>query len=210
MKESPIIFSGEMVRAILDGRKTQMRRPVKWPVRSKSDGVKRRIFGFEDIEEIKTILKDPQKSLLRIVCPFGQVGDRLWVRESWCPQGDEQGRVIEGKAWYKADGEYIVVLDDDGSMKQNKNGTEASPWKPSIQMPRWASRITLEITDIRIQRVQELSYNDCLSEGVDHKDDKKPCQMCFQTLWDSLYAKKGFGWPVNPWVWAITFRTIPL
>ena len=179
MKEHPIIFSTDMVRAILDGKKTMTRRVIKNPER------------YEHIRECD------------FCCPYGQVGDRLWVRETLVITG---GRGSEYVA-YKADG---YELD---------KGIFPEKWRPSIFMPRWASRITLEITEVRVERVQEITEEDAIKEGicvVDNTEDgiySSPNypdihRDIFMYLWDSLNTKRGYGWEVNPWVWVIEFKRV--
>lgn len=199
-KEHPIMFSGEMVRAILDGRKTMTRRMVKAQDRTggvyadQRDGSPVYPLGIEEL-------------LLR--CSYGQIGDRLWVRESLRGDGQPGNRRI-GIMRYAADGE--MVLD---------NGV---PVCPSKHMPRWASRITVEITDIRVERLQEISEEDAIAEGMQksigglwcgapHRAHGCPKQHntaveAFADLWDSLNAKRGYGWDVNPRVWVIEFRRV--
>jgi len=203
MKERPILFNSEMVRAILEGRKTQTRRVVKPQpgdfqrvVRSRDSlsgwGYARMISGVQNI-----------------TCPYGQPGDRLWVREGF--------RLISQlgpETWdtflhpqYKSDmkiGHICSIM-----REFYKPG-----WKPSIHMPRWASRITLEITDVRVERVQDITDEDIMAEGFGYnqlRDDGRmkngfPIIDGFADLWDSINAKRGYSWDLNPWVWAISFK----
>lgn len=169
MKERPIIFSGEMVRAILDGRKTQTRRAVKM-----RDGAQEySVYDFR-----------------RDCCPYGQPGDHLWVRETWL-EWTEGG--CKETCMYKA---------DDDPRAQN-----FGPWKSSLFMPRWASRITLEITKVRVERLQDISEEDAKAEGVVCQEVKNSVEA-FKELWDSLRAKKGNGWETNPWIWVIEFERV--
>ncbi len=206
MKERPILFKGEMVRAILDGRKTQTRRVMKQQFTEGETG---------DFMEIAHAMKDgiayfweseyPEEGSDQIKCPYGRPGDRLWVRETfnsdWCD-----------KTIFKADG---------GSAKAA--GFSAEPkWKPSIHMPRWASRINLEITNVRVERLCEIIPHDALAEGVDypHRDDCPPDKRtleAFQLLWDSVFPgvndlnktpTSPVEWGSNPWVWVIEFKRI--
>ena len=187
MKEAPILFDGEMVRAILDGRKTQTRRPVHKDIAS-------------------AIVGAGENVLYR--CPLGQAGDRLWVRETFV-QGfeadecgdisscDENGNAKPIQTWYRADGH--INWEDDGELCN-------TPWKPSIHMPRSASRITLEITDVRIERLQSISEADAKAEGIE------PAECClahyhgFSKLWQNVYGSE--SWEANPWVWVIEFRRV--
>lgn len=212
MKERGMIFNSEMVRALLDGRKTQTRRIMKnqpagdYPdtpalVRSVGSG-----FQWHGHYGESSIFS----------CPFGAVGDRIWVRETF---GDCGVRLV-----YRAD-------TDDGAKCKVKR------WTPSIHMPRWASRILLEITDVRVERLNSISDADCIAEGIipvpkDRDDDHQfwrdyhlsgdgtfcvySPRESFESLWRSVRGKSfeqeedtGPGsWHANPWVWAITFRHI--
>lgn len=171
MKEIPILFNGEMVRAILDGRKTQTRRVVKQ--RGDCSG---------SMEQ----------------CPYGQPGDRLWVRETWaCSHLYDQfpPRLIPLDARFA----YAATEHIGGLIK-----------RPSIHMPRWASRITLEIESVRVERVQEITRGDAMEEGCPFSNMQagpNP-KHWFRDLWDSINGPRGFGWDVNPFVWAITFRRV--
>ena len=189
MKERPIIFSGPSVKAILEGRKTMTRRVVKpqlepvlngWKVWDKMGGY----FGFYDNR------KDVE-ALLLSTCPCGQPGDGLWVRETWSTILQDSRSDTEGLV-YRADGER------DGQV-----------WRPSMFMPRWASRLTLEVTGVRVERLQEIGEEDALAEGV--CDIPGGCHysavhvQMFQQRWDAINGKK-YPWARNVWVWVIEFR----
>lgn len=188
-RERPILFSGPMVRAILDGRKTQTRRVVK-----PQPGIHCVPWQRPDGQFIWIIAETGHGVSEPFTCPFGQIGDRLWVRETW--NADWCDRTI-----YKADGGYAKHA-----------GYSVEPrWRPSIHMPRWASRIMLEITDVRVQRLQEISEEDAISEGI-HSVAAFPSGYSnrdgFAALWNSL-AKPDSTWAMNPWVWAVSFRRLP-
>ena len=155
MREHPIIFSGEMVRAILAERKAQTRRVIK---------------------------PQPKGPCFIGQGPYGQLGDRLWVKETFAGKKD----VV-----YKA---------------TNKDNIRYS-WKSSIFMPRWASRITLEITDVRVERLQDITLDDIHAEGSLIADEQGAAGW-YMDLWDFLNAKRGFGWETNPFVWVISFKRI--
>lgn len=194
IKEHPILFSSDMVRAILEGRKTQTRRVVK---------VTQRNSWLVDDGWTDNYIKDPENHLVN-ECPYGQPGDRLWLRETFYP-------VTNTLCLYKADGDDI---DPAYNLK----------WRPSIYMPRWASRITLEITGIRVERVQEITNEGAKAEGVElvpaftagnmsfsdvygsHHYYHDTAREAFQELWDSINAKRGYSWDANPWVWVIEFK----
>ena len=203
MKEHPILFSGEMVRAILDGRKTQTRRVIKL---QPPEGFRPGFSFFTSPGEYEIRDNSGHFSIGKI--PYGTIGDRLWVRETWHKHSDDDD-FCTGEIHYRAT--EICV------------GTK---WIPSIFMPRWASRITLEVVNVRVERVQDICFEDCLSEGCDsgfehydgscnHIEDGSCCQgwhygskWNFRYLWDSINAKRGYGWDANPWVWVIEFRRV--
>lgn len=195
MKERPIIFSSKMVKAIREGRKTQTRRPLSKQPHGLGSWVKQlSIWLFPHIA--------PH---IKIKCPFGQVGDRLWVRETWIAGVSlRDDKTVECAAVPDIKCNKLV-------MKKGYEDTEnwARLWKvkPSIHMPRWASRITLEITDIRVERLQEISEIDIKEEGVDVRCDKS--YTLFPDLWDSIYSKK-YPWSSNPWVWVVEFKKLQL
>jgi hypothetical protein len=181
-QEKPIIFNFEMVKAILDGRKTMTRRVIpNAPIK------------LLDLPGILPSLIESYKNAWVKTCPYGQTGDKLWVRETW--QHNPFGGIV-----YRA-GSGIVNCDGRG-------------WKPSIFMPRWASRITLEITAVRVERVQDIDkrdehgqhiIGDAWAEGFRTPNPT----AAFVLYWDFLNAKRGYGWDVNPWVWAIMFKRLP-
>ena len=197
MKERPILFSAQMVRAILEGRKTQTRRII--------EGIPERFEPDGNMGAIS--IKHPRRGkfgcLVRcrdfadvVPCPYGQPGDRLWVRENW----------LVSVVWNKTKPRDIPkdvhveyqATDDSGLVGRTR---------PSIYMPRWASRITLEITGIRVERLQDISGPDCWAEGITHDCDKYgSVTHTYQYLWESI---KGSGsWDANPFVWVVTFRRI--
>ena len=224
MKEKPIIFSPEMVRAILEGRKTQTRRVMtpqpEWNfVRSR--WVFRRKGGmctWGGPPAKKDALRPKGCALHSLIedhCPYGQPGGKLWVRETW-----SQGWTYGGGypcVFYKADNtgwigdqEHPVIKVMAGkyglvSGEPAASAPKGTRWKSPRFMPRWASRILLEITDIRIERVQEITPEDCEAEGILGETQPK---AAFRARWDSINAKRGFGWDVNPWVWVITFKVL--
>lgn len=212
-KERPILFNGAMVRAILAGAKTQTRRVVKpQPVFDTRFRSRFRVDGRGSMSH-RQVSTDAPAALLGEICPFGQPGDRLWVRETWCHAwDDERDQWSDPERYhYRADGIEVVHVDDG----------ERSPWCPSIHMPRRACRLLLEITDVRVERLQEISEADAMAEGADvhvlpdirlprtHPRAGRPmvyadCREIFADLWDST----GGDWNSNPWVWAITFKRI--
>lgn len=197
MNEHPILFNTAMVQAILDGRKTQTRRVVKPQPIGKS---------FDDPLHGKWLklnfggLLLPTVKDLPMHSPYGQIGDRLWVRETYGTKIRNVGGAPHESYAYKADNPDEINFYD-----CNGNGYPIK-WKPSIHMPRKASRIQLEITNIRVELLNDISEADCIKEGVGSpilRDCKKPK---FMQLWESI---NGAGsWDKNPWVWVIEFKVI--
>lgn len=209
MKERGMIFNGEMVRAILDGRKTQTRRPLKWKqtrfteIGEREDGSR---WPWSEDAEHACDFWHP--------CPFGAVGDRIWVRETF--QGplipeDELSEFLganpdkfESPAYceYAADGgprpEYVDADDN------TRHG-----WRPAIHMPRWASRLMLEITGVRVERLQAITLGDICKEIGCGLYDFRPATYGFQVwedLWKSIYGEE--NWQANPWVWVLEFKRV--
>ena len=200
MKERPIIFNTEMVKAIKDGRKTQTRR---------LRGLKKINIRPDDWELIDTIgylWKFHNKIdgyTIIIKCPYGQVGDKLYVRESWATDRG-YNHLMPSELPHNPD--LIFYLTDWPKVDKKR---------PSIHMPRWASRIELEITEIRAERLQEITPEDALNEGIPSypEHDNHPLHPAERTinhfiaLWNSINGKK-YPWDSNPWVWRIEFRRI--
>lgn len=234
MKERGMIFNGEMVRAILDGRKTQTRRIMK--VQPKPSKSRPGDFWFSskklesmvhvsDLAPGNSPIADYHLFIQEHCCPFGAVGDRIWVREtfqgplfdydlmdSYCkdPTPFEKPEFCV----YKADGVPAPEFyDADDELH--------CCWRPSIHMPRWASRITLEITDVRVEQLNAISEEDATAEGVPHagsllpdypgafltpKGDFATAKVAFQRLWESIYGEE--SWKANSWVWVISFKRV--
>jgi len=204
MKETGIIMSGNHPKLILDGRKTMTRRVIK----PQSDTLQfQQIINFEN-KAIAQFREVRFNNPIDIACPYGQVGDRLWVRETWAAQfiyDDYSPRDIP------KDSVIFYKTHDRLKLEIAKEHRDLGKWRPSIHMPRWASRITLEITDIRVERVQEISDKDCITEGCPHALvmlPTVPMQEWYKHLWDSINAKRGYSWEANPWVWIISFNSI--
>lgn len=226
MKERPIIFNAEMVRAILDGRKTQTRRIV---ANVQPDNCLTLRKPTKTKGGMHTHVIDAPKHDL---CPFGKVGDRLWVRETWWqagygirsyPEADEFSWCGSRRVHYAADGNPPNEPNSDYPKGlRNGNFSAAAPntvWKkrPSIHMPRWASRIMLEITDARVELLNSISDDDARAEGVAWSDGAPneiflPTQLVieakdeFTRLWKSIYGED--SWRSNPWVWVIEFKRV--
>lgn len=183
MKERPILFSAPMVRAILEGRKTQTRRVVKPPKWSDADEIF--FIGNDSIA-----VPDDDHADYFIACPYGQPGDRLWVRETFADEAGGTRRFLGEHIFYRAD-DWQPLVDR---------------WTPSIHMPRWASRITLEVTAVSVERLQDISESDCCAEGCGSpitRDLKKPQ---FMALWESINGPD--SWDANPWVWVVEFKVL--
>lgn len=205
VKERPILFSGEMVRAILAGRKTQTRRIVK------------RRAG-QTIENGAVFSATDPFWVLR---PYGVRGDRLWVREAFCQKLDDVGCFVYNSDGnldptcfhYEADGYEVFKGDGDGGIEYRKDGVAASPWKSPIHMPRCASRLLLEVVGVRVERLQSISNDDARAEGVEPSDkversDGEPeFVIPFRHLWTTIHGiDNPKAWDRNPWVWVIEFK----
>jgi hypothetical protein len=218
MKERPILFSAPMVRALLTDTKTQTRRLVKITLRTP---------GLAAC--LQPPVGDPRPRVAAELSPYGQLGDRLWVRETWGigsrPDPWDGYDGIE----YRADEAWLEEHDDLPCHKVKTPdgvclGDYGAGWKPSIHMPRWASRITLEITGVRVERLQDISEADSIAEGASPieipaigQDESQlldlplieidhPYRNGFAQLWESI---NGAGaWEANPWVWVVEFRRI--
>lgn len=227
VKERPILFSGAMVRAILEGRKTQTRRLLKPQITEKLDGRWSWIASSSERGEsgkFQYSWPDPdgnaftirgREQAVRYRCPYGKIGERLWVRETWAvvPKVSDDGPK------HKAKGDGTGA-----TWRADWNGNPSGfPWKPSIHMPRWASRITLEITGVRIERLNDIDLADCIAEGIEwkHRDDKTThwrdysgldvscttsAYFSYQTLWESINGP--LSWSLNPWVWVVEFKRL--
>ncbi|HAU2966545.1 TPA: hypothetical protein JC740_000604 [Salmonella enterica subsp. diarizonae] len=222
MKERGMIFNGEMVQAILEGRKAQTRRPFNWrrqPAMEMAERDDGSLWPWaEDCERGGDIW---------FACPFGEVGDRVWVRETWQAihdDVDEFGHVEErtyapsipkekDRYWHTVYAEHF------GDESREDRGF---PWRPAIHMPRWASRITLEITDVRVERLHSISERDALREGLFQLPASgryclqpgmqyfgmasHSAKEVYSWLWASVYGEE--SWAANPWVWVIEFKRI--
>ena len=194
MRERPILFSGPMVRAILDGRKTMTRRIVKFPLLDRDIGCE--LAGNEI---------GPKEA--RRLCPYGQPGDHLWVRENGWERPERTPKMMREGAdtWepYYFDADGLSATDCD----------EFKEWgfkrRPSIHMPRKFCRLTLEVTGARVERLQDISERDALCEGARQcGDSSRAYRLGFTELWQSINAKR-VPWASNPWVWVVEFRIKP-
>lgn len=201
MKERPILFSGEMVSAIIAGYKTQTRRVIDLAMANRFDeprGDADVAAGYPYIETDNGFVSATK------LCPYGQSGDRLWVRETWgftasWPTGFQNDHIKNGRYWIK-----------DRMAYRADSPAGHWCWRPSIFMPRWANRLTLAVTEVRVERLQDISESDAMSEGVAawHTPTGAVYKPEFKMLWDKINAKRGFGWNVNPWVWVVSFQPV--
>ncbi|MGG6084651.1 hypothetical protein ACQSEB_23790 [Salmonella enterica] len=211
MKERGMIFNGEMVRAILEGRKAQTRRPFNWrrqPAMEMAERDDGSLWPWaEDCERGGDIW---------FACPFGEVGDRIWVRETFRVHSRATDvatlvyRASVRNSWTEQTHRVPVAV-------CNKPATPEK-WTPSIHMPRWASRILLEITDVRVERLNAISQEDAQAEGMEltgwrptYSDPDSGGEVWtpydnFAQLWSSIYGEE--SWQANPWVWVIEFKRV--
>lgn len=192
MAEKPIIFSGPMVRAILDGRKTQTRRVVK---HIPALGPPENWCPKHERARFAEIVGD-----YRRFCPYGTRGSYLWVRETW-RLGEEPYDCGDTSVHYRADPDECA----------------GGPWRPAIYMPRCASRITLCITDVRVERVQDVDAYDAVAEGCGVHPGSRDTQQSwedevleeFTAMWDSINSRRGgCSWDDNPWCWVLSFEVV--
>lgn len=216
MAEKPILFRTPMVRAILDGRQTQTRRVVErkgYELELQEPWRDSAKYEYENLWQIGQETGKMRHTKSIGVCSRYQLGDILWVRET-CNRGE--ARNGDKKYIYKADIEPLLQ--------------DIHTWHPSIHMPRTAARIFLRVTDVRVERVQEISTDNALAEGIrerilqprayelnggkkiyEYADDSGTTYSAveaYEKLWDSLNAKRGYGWDSNPWVWVYSFEKV--
>jgi len=241
MRELPILLSAAMVRAILEGRKSQTRRAVKVPHQNPLGQWESTTVGGFD----KHRVEHPDHAALwhtrtgdTLICPYGQPGDRMWVRETWMPGYDHEADHEDGpkvSVIYRADNAEETVaapsyeLAEQWQRKFSEDGHDAPPWRSSIHMPRWACRLVLEITDVRVERLQDGdgdldSESRYLAEGIHRihhgdgayyysafRDEPHPqnwthADSAWRELWTSINGQA--SWDANPWVWVVHFKRI--
>lgn len=231
-KERPILFSAPMVRAILSGAKHQTRRLVKHPNVVDIDAWADAGGG---LWEMGVHEAGSTAGMGKLRCPYGAPGDRLWVRETWAPC---EAPILRGHIQYAADGAVMVEQREDGAGRwMGRSGhtmgisdgnltgqwvARPTRWRPSIHMPRWASRIDLEVTAVRVERLQAITEADAKAEGVDcaqelmgrvrwwdylHEDHRASTAVeSFRTLWSSINGPE--SWSANPFCWVVEFRRV--
>jgi hypothetical protein len=214
VRERPILFSAEMVRLLLAGEKTQTRRVVKLPKHIAHDEVElqRMQGGYPDgVRPVWEYDEEPNAFSTR--CPFGLPGDRLWVRETWCHTGTGVWTIADARG--ATDGTPIYKADRD----EWRGGEK---WWPSIHMPRWFSRLSLEITDVRVEQLQDISDEDAQAEGAFFdgtywRGGVHPIKgtlqywpspkRAFEAIWRTINGEE--SWAQNPWVWVVSFSVVP-
>jgi hypothetical protein len=220
--EKPIIFSDASVRAILEGRKTQTRRLVKPPRRKVAiwddsntwnmDPGGTQLFGPGPYIKMPFWHRDDPRGddyrqMERVRCPYGypEHGDRLWVRETWCLGTDCKSTMADEVVRFRADNAWY----HEGQKQEAIAMPRILPprWRPSIHMPRWACRLVLRITKVRVERLQDITYRDMLAEGLvpEHHGSPATTKQDFALLWDRLNGKRA-PWASNPWVWVLDFE----
>ncbi|HFG1039689.1 TPA: hypothetical protein ACGEHF_003611 [Klebsiella pneumoniae] len=222
MTERGMIFNADMVRAILDGRKTQTRREVKlnldiaslattydWATSLAANHYQG--LTEEQIQQKAESLRGVihpvilgNGQMVSIICPHGKPGDRIWVREAFRVHSRATDvatlvyKASERNSWTEQTHRVPVAV-------CNKPATPEK-WTPSLHMPRWASRILLEITGVRVERLRSMSQDDARAEGVIAASGPMEAGLAFRELWDSIYGEE--SWKANPWVWVIEFKRV--
>lgn len=210
VKEHPILFKGRLVRAILEGQKTQTRRPVKPQPKCELDGAY--FDAYNGGPQWNWWLPDNRlcngHDIIR--CPYGVPVDRLWVRENF---------YVQPELWARDHGPQPRHFTADGDTQCLEDYVQ----KPSIHLPRWASRITLEVTGVRVERVQDITEEDAKAEGMEfdgrywiggiHPLKKTPqcwptATQAFHASWNAIYEARRRGWLANPWVWVVEFKRL--
>ncbi len=227
VKERPILFSPVMAKSIVDNCKTQTRRAIK-PQPLPCDHKVCEEYeghpiptGFFDMGDGQWACRTcgngvrlTKNDAVGIKCPYGVVGDRLWVREAWKTYQESDTGYCAVK--YKAGGDMEITSD----VKIDKSVMPTEHWRHAMFMPRWASRIMLEITEVRVQRLQDISNEDARAEGVDASPHRgatcgffetgiDQCFGCsYRILWNQINGKSGNGWDTNPFCWVVSFRRV--
>lgn len=205
MNEKPILFSSEMVRAILQGRKTQTRRVIKLRDGSTPEWDGYDIPKGEDNKPLDYVM-DFSKNYpqwQRLDCPYGKARDRLWVRETW------QGVSMQTAKWWHETPRNERPLHNWQWTNPVVPALQSIPpkWLPSIHMPRMVSRITLEVVNVRVERLQDISVEDALAEGCPPENHDEPTSW-YKSLWDSINTDRGYDFHSDPWVWVVEFKVV--
>jgi hypothetical protein len=220
VRSRPVIFTAAEVRATQQERKSQFRRPVKLREFQPSE-----TLGYDwTFRDRRGCWNDyTTEELIARVCPFSRPDDRLWVRETFRAIFDPGARKSEIRRWGRDDfGRIPIVVDYRADNPQRIMDRIGKPeWKPPVCQPRWASRLTLEVTAVRVQRIQEISHEDALAEGCagcnwvarspyiigPHTDDGELPQEEFAQVWDETHGRRpGCSWEASPWCWCVSYR----
>ncbi len=223
VKERGILFNGDMVKAVLSGVKTQTRRPIKPQPSSNDVALYGRGITCGELDYFETGSPSGygfESEDYQWKSPFGKPGDLLWVREAFRVHIDDVPFNIN----YRADDTVRELYELAGPEWPDDRIHKLCDWvwRPSIHMPRWASRITLAVTAVRVERVQDISEADAIAEGFCERTwraglpdtssgdnvNHLSAGGAFRETWDSIYAKKGFDWAANPWVWVVEFEKL--
>jgi len=226
-RERGIIMTGPSVPAVLAGVKTQTRRITEGAPADTYEVVPSLLCHRGDLWDFRRQDKrGVPHNPVAIRCPYGAVGDRLWIRESW--RTEELASDGTDGIRYQADDAFIPIASTaeaaDRWVDAHRNGAHGKRWRPALYVPRWASRATLEITEVRVQRLQQVSEADAIAEGVEAWEEQldtaairtgaelAACRRAdrrawFAALWQELHGPG--AWGINPWVWAIRFRRLP-
>ena len=212
MRELPMLLNGEMVRATIAGTKTQTRRPVKAPVLQGHPEYLWKIHCEDGIWHFDTTNYPRVAGGFTLRNPLGVPGDLLYVRETWLKQPDPDPELGGFEIRYRATDSVDAEM--------------YGGWRPSIHMPKWAARLWVRNTGVRVERIQDITEEDAEAEGIYnanechewwcdgvgfhpdqpcHCGDSSPTEV-FAKLWDSIYAKRGMGWDANPWVWVTEYE----
>lgn len=220
MRERPIIFNADMVRAVLDGRKTQTRRIIQSPAKN-MQATGQKVIDYREPgdkwygEHVFSMRNqsgtwcDYTKEQFLAKCPFGAVGDRLWVRESFYEHGHWQGGGYDPEDSYFVSDKQVLYPADGIQRPSERKREDFWRSRPSIHMPRWASRITLEITGVRVERLHAITLGDICKELGCGLYDFRPATYGFKVweeLWQSIYGAD--SWQANPWVWVVEFKRV--
>ena len=227
MRELPIPFNTEMVKAILEGRKTMTRRIVgndpyrpnylgclcdgthigRWAGTKRNEGTL--WAGFYKESDIFYIDGEKRIDAVYKKCPYGQSGDKLWVRETWkCTKYNNMDGDLGYEVEFKDGTRKYFEFDDNERFHQFGKFAFKNGWQSPYFMPKEAARIWLEVTNVRVERLQEISDTDAWAEGIVDDVPFGTAATKFKELWDSLNSKRGYGWDANPWVWVIEFKRI--
>jgi hypothetical protein len=231
MKERPILFSGPMVNAILNSRKTQTRRMKGLDEINQSPDKYASAWLWQPDDIWWDFHITGTDAITRVKCPYGKVGDHLWLRETWqhfcplwngawCGHGTKEGIIRDHTIVYQSTnptGE-LTFFNQVDKTDTDKHTTNVKKWRSPIHMPRWASRITLEITDVRVERLQDITGDDVVAEGIDTSGFVSPVGLkregfelksaiAYAEAWNRINGKQ-HPWADNPWVWVIEFKKI--